>query len=83
MPNIVNDDALTTFAFNQCHGIGFVKIMIKDNQITVPISKLVVITNKNQTVMNAKRFWNAATARSPGATWAALCSHLGQVFIQL
>ncbi len=83
MPTVVfNDDAITTFAFNKGHDIGFSKVTIKDNQITFPISKLQTIANKTRALMNTKRFWNAGTARSSGATWAALCSHLGQVFIQ-
>ncbi len=84
MPTAVfNDDAVTTFAFNKCHDIGFSEVTIKDDQITLPIAELQTIANKIRTLMNAKRFWNAGAARSSGAAWAALCAHLGQMLIQL
>jgi hypothetical protein len=67
VPTVVfDDDAITTFAFNKRHDIGFSKVSFKDNQITFPVPKLQAIANKIRALMNAKRFWNAGTARSSG-----------------
>ncbi|OYR22984.1 hypothetical protein CEV31_0060 [Brucella thiophenivorans] len=84
MPTAVfNDDAITALAFNKRHDIGFSKVTFKDNQITFPVTELQTIANKIRMLMNKKCLWNAGTARSSGAAWAAFCSHLSQVFIQL